>query len=116
MTQATLVSSLGQRLTHARVQAGLSQAELSRRVGISEAAVSQLESGDSKDIAGKNVFPIADAVNVSARWLLTGENAMAKDGAPKQDFSAEVVDLARHLATVETNRVHAALVLLGVRR
>ena len=110
-------SSLGERIIETRQKLGIFKAELARRASLSSAAVGFLESGSSKSIAGENLFPIADALNVSARWLITGRQPKPIDGGiPNHQEREDVVLLARHLATLEPEKIEAAMILLGVRR
>lgn len=109
--------SLGERIIEARQKQGMTKAELARKASLSSAAIGFLESGSSKSIAGENLFPISDALNVSARWLITGRQPKPIDGAvPSIQEREEVVLLARHLATLEPEKIEAAMILLGVRR
>lgn len=61
-----------ERLCEARKAANLSQSELARRLGVTPSAVSQWESGMTKDIHSEFIFAIADMTGFSARWLATG--------------------------------------------
>ena len=63
---------IGERIRAARGHAGLSKAELARRVGVSHTAVAQWEDGGTKDIKSANLFAIAEATAVSAAWLQFG--------------------------------------------
>lgn len=106
--------TVGERIAKARQDIGISQTLLARRAGLSPGAISLLESGASKSLASENVFPIADALNVSARWLLTGRSPRPIDGAtPLPHENADVMLLARHLATLDSEKVQAVMLLLG---
>lgn len=104
---------LGARITEARKRKGLSRAALAKRVDLTSTAIMFLETGKSKDLAGANVFPMADALGVSARWLLTGVEG---DDAPHEtQHDAAVLRLSRLLAVVDEERLHAVMTLLNVR-
>jgi transcriptional regulator with XRE-family HTH domain len=62
--------NLGARIKEVRERLNISQPELSRKSGISQQALSNLEQRDSK--TSEWAPHIADALGVSLRWLLTG--------------------------------------------
>ena len=62
---------IGERIKEARLRANISQAELARRVGRSQSAVAEWETGDSEP--RRNIMTIiAEALHVNAMWLETG--------------------------------------------
>ena len=64
------INIFAQRLKEARMKAGLSQAELSRRTGVAPATLSSYEVTDSsKKPTMEKVILIAKALNVSLDWL-----------------------------------------------
>ncbi len=65
--------TLGSRVFHARKLRGLTQPVVANRSGISKGAISQIENDQIKTIKSEIVFPLADCLGVSARWLATGE-------------------------------------------
>lgn len=69
---APAMETLGCRIYLSRQTLGMSRVELGALIGLTEGAIRHLEVGRSKDIGGAYVFPLADALEVSARWLLTG--------------------------------------------
>ena len=85
------MKTLAERLKSALVDAGISQAELSRRVGVSRATVSLWFSGTTKDFSGENLIKTARALGVSVSWLSTGRgkrhiderSEIAFDGNPE---------------------------------
>lgn len=108
---------LNERLSSARNSMGMTKADLARKTGLSNAAIGFLESGESRDITGANVFPIADALNVSARWLLTGKEPKPIDGPTQPEYEREdVLQLARHLSTLDIDRLQAIMLLLGIKQ
>ena len=50
--------------------------ELAARVGCTRAVLHKYRNGKSRTIEALLLFEIADALAVSARWLLTGDGAM----------------------------------------
>ena len=63
-------TSLGARIRMARLRYGMSQAELARRIGISNTAMNQIESGKTPDPAASRIKAIADVLGVSTDYLL----------------------------------------------
>lgn len=63
---------MNERIAARRKSEGLSQADLARRVGISSVAVGKWESGLNQP-KGRYINDLANALGVSVRWLLTGE-------------------------------------------
>lgn len=65
--------SLGKRIQLVRLERGWEQADLVEAANgcISQQALSNLEVRDSK--TSEHLFAVADALGVSARWLMTGE-------------------------------------------
>lgn len=68
-----MTSEFGKRLKEARKNAGLTQAQLAKKVGIGQSTVAELErtANGSSHVAG-----IAAACNVSPMWLATGDGPM----------------------------------------
>lgn len=60
------------RIKEKRIERGLSQKTLAGMIGISDAAVSKIESGTNNP-SDRTIKLIADALNVSEPWLRTGE-------------------------------------------
>jgi len=72
---AKLLESVGERIRRCRLAAKLTQQQLGDAAGVSSAAVSQWESGDTKTLKPVNLFKIAVALNKSAEWLITGKGS-----------------------------------------
>ena len=66
-------ATLGDRIREARLQYGMSQAELARRIGISATALNQIESGKTPDPGVSRIIGIARVLGVSTDALLLGE-------------------------------------------
>src|SRR5690606_37191758 len=85
----TNVNTFGNRLRYARSLRRLTQAELARACGLSQGAIGNYEA-DSRRSA-KEIFRIAEALDVSAAWLAMGtgpmevqEPARVAEGQPSQ--------------------------------
>ena len=66
---------LSERVRHARKEAGLTQAEAARQIGVTREAFGQWESGQSKSIKSDNLHKAADTLCVDSRWLAVGESS-----------------------------------------
>ncbi|WP_289182964.1 LexA family transcriptional regulator [uncultured Dubosiella sp.] len=66
------MAKMCERIVEAMTEKGISQAELSRRTGISKGALSSYINGRYEP-KQKNIFKIAAVLNVSEGWLLGGE-------------------------------------------
>lgn len=62
------------RLRHARKQRNLTQAALARASGLSQRTISSYETGTRKSTTG--LVQLAQALEVSPTWLITGTDAM----------------------------------------
>lgn len=101
------------RVRSAREAAGLSQSAVAESLGVSPQAVCNYEKRN-EGISIDKLFPLADVLGVSARWLLLGVD----DGKTIAKSSPEVVQaiacLEAYIATGERSAdlVKAALSLL----
>ncbi len=70
---ASLLSqSLTGRIRAARLQAGLSQADVAKALHVSASAVNQWELGFSKNIKLEHFFALAKLLRQDPQWLATG--------------------------------------------
>lgn len=67
------MKTFAERLIHCRERAGLSQSEVARRLSITPQAVQKWEKGENVP-RGKRIQKLASILDVSASFLLTGEN------------------------------------------
>ncbi|EUD07906.1 helix-turn-helix transcriptional regulator [Providencia alcalifaciens] len=72
-------TTLAQRLKQARTQAGFSQKKLGDAIGVSQAAIQKIESGNAQ--TSTKLIEIAQALSVSPEWLASGlgESAIISD-------------------------------------
>jgi transcriptional regulator with XRE-family HTH domain len=70
------MNNWNKRITLAREAAGISKTKLALQVGVSNATVSDWESGVIKKLEGENLLKICDQLNISPRWLQFGEGEM----------------------------------------
>ena len=77
----THVNTFGNRLRHARKLRKLTQAQLARACGLSQGAIGNYEA-DSRRSA-KDVFRIAEALDVDPAWLAMGAGSMERPDIPR---------------------------------
>ena len=69
---------IGDRIRERREDLGMKPADLSRAAGCSISAVMQWESNKTKNLKLDNLFKIADALGLEARWLAIGTGVKLK--------------------------------------
>lgn len=82
-------SVIGRRIKKTRLEQKVKQEELADKIGISIAFMSRIETGKGK-INLKRLIEIAQILNVSPGYFLTGSNTATKDYL-KEDFK-EILD------------------------
>ncbi|MBD3825626.1 S24 family peptidase [Stenotrophomonas sp.] len=88
------MSTLADRLTVAIAQAGITKAELARRVGISAPSVNGWFSGKAKFLRGENLLAAAKALQVDEGWLATGKGQPDRSNQvrePDGDYNVSTV-------------------------
>ena len=104
-------ATFGDRIAGAREAAGMTQAQLARRLGIKKATLSGWEQDLSEPRANK-LSMMAGLLNVSIMWLLTGEGdgmtGPADDSQVGADFSGVLAELREIRAAMRTNTERAA--------
>lgn len=95
----TRMTELKDRIKQARKSAGLTQRELALAVGVSQPVISQLESGEN--LQSVHLLKIADACQVDATWLSSGEGDPSLSAAAVSGAAAGAVmgAIASPLAT-----------------
>lgn len=81
------MKTLAERLKLALVEAGISQSELSRRVGVTRSAVSLWFGGSTTSLDGDNLLKTAEVLGISPLWLNTGRGKMR--ASPSKEISLE---------------------------
>jgi transcriptional regulator with XRE-family HTH domain len=70
------LSNLGLRLRHARKERKLTQPQLATAAGLTQPSISELETGETKEISGPTLIAICQAMKIRPIWLVTGKGAM----------------------------------------
>lgn len=69
---ARIMETMGKRVRGLRKALGLTQTALARQVGVSQSAISDIESGDTKVLLGPTMTALAVALKTNAEWLQHG--------------------------------------------
>lgn len=93
---------MGARIRERRLALGLTLRELSRRCGVKESALGNLEQRDSKK--SDRASAIAGALDVSATWLVDGVDDSAIR-APHTDEEREILQLWRQIEPTEREQL-----------
>ncbi len=89
--------SIGDRVRQARKSAGLSQADLAKRIGVSQPAIATWESGvhDPRRVV---MAKLADALSISHEWLTAGSRSRSE--ADPQPAAAYLRRPIRHVPVI----------------
>ena len=83
-----------ERIKQLRLQLGMSQAELAKKVGYEgKSAISKVENGE-RDISQSMIIKYAEALHVTPSYLLTGSDSDTPSHPADSRFSKEDSDLA----------------------
>ena len=112
------MATFGDRVAAAREAADMTQAQMARRLGVKKATVIGWEQDLSEPRANK-LSMLSGLLNVSMRWMLTGEGddmlIPAEDDAP-QDFSEVLRELRSMRETMRQQAERAALLEKKLRK
>lgn len=65
-----MVELLGKKIRRKRLELHLTQVELAEKVGVSQRAISRIESGEEQDMMLSTANGLAKAFNCNIQWLL----------------------------------------------
>lgn len=69
------MKTIGQRIRDLRVGRKLTQEQLAKAIGITQASMTDLETGKSKSPASQTLTKLARVLEVDPEWLMTGKGA-----------------------------------------
>ncbi len=95
-------ATFGDRLTAAREAAGMDQRTFARRLGVRLKTLESWENDLSEPRANR-LQTVAGLLNVSIRWLLTGEGEGLSEPATDVEMAANARDLLADLRQVRTD-------------
>jgi transcriptional regulator with XRE-family HTH domain len=105
-------STFGDRLTGAREAAGLSQAQLAKRLGVKLSTMRSWEDDLSEPRANRLTM-MAGIIGVSFSWLLNGQGEGLESPDMEQDLPAGVDDLLLELRAIKA-RIYRETELMGI--
>lgn len=108
------MKTFAERFKHAREHSGLSQAKVAEAIGVSTQAVWNYENRPEGSVSLELLFPLADTLNVNARWLATGDGLMVDAETSSLD-ALRVEKVARALGLLTDDKLQALSVLLGIK-
>lgn len=104
-------ATFGDRVAGAREQAGMTQSQLARRLGVKKATVIGWENDVSEPRANK-LSMLAGILNVSIVWLLTGEgegaNVPGNEDSAAPEMSAILAEFRAIRSEMRSNAERAA--------
>ncbi len=92
-------ATFGDRLAGAREAAGMTQAQLARRLGIKKATIAAWENDLSEPRANR-LSMMAGMINVSIMWLLTGEGEGMEAPTEEGEANLELADAVAELRAI----------------
>lgn len=92
-------ATFGDRLAGAREAAGMTQAQMARRLGVKKATIAAWENDLSEPRANR-LSMMAGMVNVSIMWLLTGEGEGMDAPVEADEGTPELADIVAELRSI----------------
>jgi transcriptional regulator with XRE-family HTH domain len=89
--ETLIISSMkwNERLSITRKAKGMTKSELSRRMGVSPAAVTMWENGTTSALSGANLMRLCEVLGVSERYLMSGDEPTPDEPNEAQSFGLE---------------------------
>ena len=100
-------ATFGDRVAAAREAAGMTQGQLSRRLGVKKSTLSGWEQDLSEPRANK-LNMASGVLNVSLRWLLTGEGEGVDQPEEEAEHAPEIRDLLLEIRDIRTQMTTTA--------
>ena len=95
---------LAERIKEEMGKSGLNQAALARRAGVSTAVISALLTGFSKSMSVENLVRVAQVLNVSVEYLVTGKKREPRASLTPREEA--MIAAFRELPDADKDRVH----------
>ncbi|WP_424942768.1 helix-turn-helix domain-containing protein [Aliiroseovarius crassostreae] len=100
-------ATFGDRLAGAREAVGMNQSELARRMGVKLKTLRNWENDMSEPRANK-LNMVSGVLNVSLRWLLTGEGEGVDQPEDEVEQTPEIRDLLLEIRDIRTQMTQSA--------
>jgi len=104
-------STIGRRIAARRIELDMRQEDLARKVGVSRPTISYWETGNVKDMKGRNLAKLCATLGVTDDWLLFGDEtkAVREPVARHIDLERELLEAIRRLTPEEQEEELQAL-------
>lgn len=90
------LNSVGLRIRYARKELRkLNQEDLAKAASIKQPSLSELETGETKEISGPVLVSLSKALRVRPEWLMTGEDPIEPSAAAANSDEGELLELYR---------------------
>ena len=106
-TRGTLPTDVGSRLRWAREQAGLSQGQVARELGVHRPTISQIEAG-KRNVRPDEIAALAELYGVDEDWIVSGSESSDIMDDPRLKIAA------RELSKLKEEDLDVILQLLRV--
>ncbi|KZY00641.1 MULTISPECIES: helix-turn-helix domain-containing protein [unclassified Sulfitobacter] len=100
-------ATFGDRVSAAREQAGLSQAELARRLGVRQSTLRGWEDDHSEPRANR-LSMLAGLLNVSMMWLINGEGEGIGAPEDRQSMPEDINDILTEMRSLRSDLLKRA--------
>ncbi len=100
-------ATFGDRLTAAREAQGMTINELARRLGVKMNTIEAWENDTSEPRANK-LQMVAGLLNVSIRWLLTGEGEGVSEPVTPEEMAQDAIAVLREVQQMRQQMTHLA--------
>jgi len=96
-------STIGRRIAARRVALDLRQEDLAKRVGVTRPTISYWETGNVKDMKGRNLAKLCTVLGVTDDWLLFGDQQEQIHEAPAtySNLERDLLEAIRRLTPEE---------------
>ena len=98
-------TAFGRRLAELRQKAGLSQAQLGERLGMSQRAIASWEMRETTSFRPDQIAQLADVLDVSVEFLVTGEQPGKRERRGPKGKLAEAFERAAKLPRKDRKQV-----------
>ena len=99
-------TTLGGRVRMLREYRKLTQTELGKKVGVSQSALAQVESGMTQTIKGNTLLRLAAALEANPRWIMSGKGEPLQLDVPGD--ASEMLELYEMLDDDHKSAIMAA--------
>lgn len=108
------MNTFAERFKHARQKIDLSLSKIAEMIGVTPQATWNYENRPDGSVSSEQLFPLADALGVSARWLATGIGEESLTGE-RSLASIKAERISSHLAALPDEKLHALAIVLGIK-